>query len=33
VLGVFGGWLHHQFKDFLEEIDSPYSDLLLHNKV
>ncbi|XP_025406541.1 general transcription factor II-I repeat domain-containing protein 2B-like [Sipha flava] len=21
------------FKDFLEEIDSPYSDLLLHNKV
>ncbi|CAH1731510.1 unnamed protein product [Aphis gossypii] len=24
---------HRQFKDFLEEIDSPYSDLLLHNKV
>ncbi|GBM19510.1 General transcription factor II-I repeat domain-containing protein 2A [Araneus ventricosus] len=24
---------HHQFKDFLEEIDSQFSDLLLHNKV
>lgn len=24
---------HRQFKDFLKEIDSPYSDLLLHNKV
>nr|GBO24798.1 General transcription factor II-I repeat domain-containing protein 2A [Araneus ventricosus]GBO24799.1 General transcription factor II-I repeat domain-containing protein 2A [Araneus ventricosus] len=24
---------HRQFKDFLEEIDSQFSDLLLHNKV
>ncbi|GBN19757.1 General transcription factor II-I repeat domain-containing protein 2A [Araneus ventricosus] len=24
---------HHQFKDFLEEIDNQFSDLLLHNKV
>ncbi|GBO36567.1 General transcription factor II-I repeat domain-containing protein 2A [Araneus ventricosus] len=24
---------HHQFKDFLEEIDSQFPDLLLHNKV
>lgn len=24
---------HHQFKEFLEEIESQYSDLLLHNKV
>jgi len=24
---------HRQFKDFFEEIGSPYSDLLLHNKV
>ncbi|GBN30021.1 hypothetical protein AVEN_67201-1 [Araneus ventricosus] len=24
---------HRQFKDFLEEIDIPFSDLLMHNKV
>ncbi|GBO20897.1 hypothetical protein AVEN_138274-1 [Araneus ventricosus] len=24
---------HRQFKDFLEEIDSQFSDVLLHNKV
>ncbi|GBO09175.1 General transcription factor II-I repeat domain-containing protein 2A [Araneus ventricosus] len=27
------GLYHRQFKDFLEEIDSQFSDLLLHNKV